>query len=257
MVIVAFGLALAAVIMTNLYIGFQQSGNLNTFEVYTLTRSVESGDKFKNNDWQPLILPAKLKPHFEALGAMSRSDITSWVNKERFERPARRGAPLTHNMFIADGSRLLDVMVQPGTRHMDLPVNWRLVPAGVRPGVRIDLEANLDTGRGIPEVILIMESVKVVGVNRLTLESEQLTHASRRDGLRGSIKKITIQVKPEQSSTLSLIEKIAIGDFELRLRNPDDQTRRLDVPPGAINPEVLDLLNQLREQPATARRYRR
>jgi hypothetical protein len=77
------------------------------------------------------------------------------------------------------------------------------------------------------------------------MQAEHTARSARRN--RSLIRKITIEVEPHLATTLSMIEKIAIGDFELRLRNPDDATRRLKgVPPGQINPQLVDLLNELR-----------
>ncbi len=245
LVLIALALAVAAVVMTNLYIAYHSDVRERSFDVYVLTRSVKAGDSFKKEDWRTVSFPEKFEPHFDALGAMNQRDLASWVDKERFRRPARRGAPLTYDLFTSLSEAPLDVTVQKGMVHMDLPVNGRLVPAGVRPGVQVDIEAHLDSGKGIPEVMLVMESVKVVGVDRATMQAEHTARSARRN--RSLIRKITIEVEPHLATTLSMIEKIAIGDFELRLRNPDDATRRLKgVPPGQINPQLVDLLNELR-----------
>lgn len=256
LVILALALAVVAVIVTNLYIAsIRRDVELRSFDIFLLTRTVKPGDKFKAGDYEAQRVPEKYKDSFVALGAvLERKTLATYVGPERFERAAQSGALLTHALFTSEGEALLDLTIERGKRYMDLPVNGRLVPAGIRPGVRVDIEATIHTGQSVPRVFLVVEMVKVVGVDRQTIAGESAATARSRQR---RISTITIQVKPEQGTQLSMVEKIMAGDFELRLRHPDDRDLRLPVPPGEINPEVLDMIGQKRRQPSTQHRTNR
>lgn len=253
LIFMAIALALVAVIVTNVYIAsIRRDVEMRSFDVFVLTRTVKPGDKFKADDFATQHVPERFKKNFMALGAvLEEKTLATYVETERFERAAQEGALLTHALFTSESAGLLDVTIDPGHRYMDLPVNGRLVPAGIRPGVDVDIEATIHTGEGVPRVLLVVEKVKVVGVDRQTIVAETTATAASRHR---RISKITIQVKPEQGTQLSMVEKIMSGDFELRLRHPSDNQLRLSVPPGEINPIVLDLIGTKRRQPPDRRR---
>ena len=63
--------------------------------------------------------------------------------------------------------------------------------------------------------------------------------------------------KPQDATNLAMIERLAVGDFEIQIRPPGD-TKLVKIPPpsadSGINPAVIDLLRKrLGEAPAVKR----
>jgi len=238
LVIVALSLALLAVILTNVYIGMVRSqADADRITVYTLTRTVYPGDKLDEDDVQPKPFPGEFEQTF-----------SNRVKPESLElrigtvirRTAEQGAPLTHDLFTEPEDRDIDLRITPGMRLYALPVNNRTVPGNLRPGMIVDLEAPFRVAGTQTLVLPVMEQVKVMAVGKRDIADETASDRGRSRPIT-SFDTISIQLTPEQATQMSMIQRLTVGDFDLHLRNPGDETTP-KIPAGGINPRILEML---------------
>ena len=115
-----------------------------------------------------------------------------------------------------------------------------MLPGNLQPGMFVDIEAPFSVVDGGSTVLPVMEYVRVLAVGNVSIVDQESTRGGRPRNP-GSYRTISIEVEPNQATDLSMIQKIAIGDFELHLRNPADQSTP-KIRAGGINPEVLRLI---------------
>lgn len=255
LVIVAFAVALLAVIVLNFYIAqVKRSVDQAAFDIHVLTRSVLPGDKLKKGDVKVVRVPNSFKASMDDLGAMSEDELNIRIDSsEVIQQSAAAGDIATFRLFLSpQGRRDFDKNIKEGRRLVSLPVNSRTAPGVLREGMVVDLEAPFNTGDGIAVTLPVMERVRVVAVGTRTVYDDSVTSSRARAG--GSFNSITLEVLPEEATALSMIERIASGDFEIQIRNPSD-TGTPKIKTGSINPQVLDIISsKRREAPPAPRR---
>ena len=240
MVIIAAVVALAAVIVVNLYVAMvKRQVNQGQFTVYKLTTALKPGDKLKEKDVIAVPMPKKYRGSFEGMvleePGSGNASLTAQLGS-RIKVPARRNQFLTYDLFTNPGDVPLDTKISPNMRLVALPVNPRTLPGNLQPGMNVDIEA-LFPG-GTLNVMPVMENVEVFSVGSRSIADEETT-AGRTSR---SFSTISLQVTPEEATNLEKIKKLVLGDFELHLRNPNDNSTP-NIPDGGINPAVLRLLN--------------
>jgi Flp pilus assembly protein CpaB len=247
LLILSMGLALVAVIAVNLYIiHIKKEVEGESFKIYTLNRTVRPGTKLSSADVKEVLMPRKYEGTFfgpGGIGAVDSMDLNSKLAKgEVFLRPAEQNEFLTHKLFTSDDSVKLTTTISNGQRLVFLPINSKMVPGNLSPGMFVDIEAPFSRNGAIPDVLTIMERVQVKAVGNRTVADE--VDSSGRPRPLGSYQGISIEVSPREATQLSEIERLAVGEFEIHLRNPGDQgTPKLPGTLG-INKEVLDMVDK-------------
>jgi|GEM_PF-2161476 len=243
LVLVAALMAIVSVVLTNLYIDRIRSNvESNTFTVYVLKVPAREGDRIRKQDVEAAKVPDTpvFRQAFESLGAITTDHLETRVQRrEQFRRRANSGELLTYNLFNEDESNDIDRKITEGMRLIEIPVNSRNVPGALRVGAYVDIEAAFQTDRGI-EVLPVMEYVKVIALGTRTAYQSP----DERDAkpLR-SFRSMTIEVTPEQATMMSMLERMAIGEFDLHLRNPGDISR-VKIPDGGVNPLLQKMIRE-------------
>ncbi len=247
LLILSMGLALVAVIAVNLYIiHVKKEVEGESFKIYTLNRTVRPGTKLSMADVKDVLMPKKYEGTFfgpGGIGAVDAMDLNSKLAKgEVFLRGAEQNEFLTHKLFTTDDSTRLVQTITPGQRMVFLPINSKMVPGNLSPGMYVDIEAPFSRGGAIPDVMIIMERVQIKAVGNRTVADE--VDSSGRPRPMGSYLGISIEVTPREATQLSEIERLAAGEFELHLRSPiDNDTPKLRGTLG-INKDVLDMVEK-------------
>jgi Flp pilus assembly protein CpaB len=247
LLIVSLGLALVAVVAVNLYIfHVKREVEGDSFTVYTLTRTIRPGSKLSQADVKPVPMPSKYINTFfgpSGIGAVDKLDFDSKLAKgELFLRAAEQNEFLTHKLFTTDESYKLTTTISPGQRLVFLPINSKMVPGTLAPGMFVDSEARFSKGGAIPDVLTVMERVQVKAVGSKTIADE--VDGSGRPRAMGSYQGISIEVSPKEATQLSEIERLAAGEFEIHLRNPIDTLTPKITGTLGINPEVLSMVEK-------------
>jgi Flp pilus assembly protein CpaB len=249
LVLVAAALAIVAVVLLNLYIvAVKRQNQSKMLTRYELLATLRPGEKLQAKDLKPVKVPEQFEQAFSRF--ISDADIALKFG-QTVRRPAYSGELLAYDVFKEAQGADLDQEITPGFRLYALPVNSRGIIGGLRPGMFVDIEAPFHAagggGEGTPIVLPIMERVKLKTVGGRSIADEAAGEAARRAG---SFQTVGIEVTPQATDKLSMIQKMAVGEFELILRNPaDDRLIKIPNPdPDTfINPAVLKLL------PTTAR----
>jgi Flp pilus assembly protein CpaB len=249
LVVIAVAVAVVAVILMNVYVSMaRREAREGEFIVYRLNRAVQAGDRLNERDVEAVAVPQRFRSAFA--NAVDADGLTTRVGSA-FERAANSSDVLTYDLFVAPEGDELDRLVGRDMRLVALQVNSSSLPGTLRPGMFVDIEAPFASQGALPNVLPVMERVKVLAVGRRSVVDQSSGSGSSRGGSMGSYSTISIEVTPQQATELSMVQKIAAGDFELHLRNPGDMGTP-KIPTGGINPEVLRLV----EQPALSTRNR-
>jgi len=240
-VIIALVLALVAVVLVNLYVAMiKRQAHEGEFVVYKLVTSYKPGQKLSKKDVKPVNIPQRFMDSFEGAVMEESSDdhqaLTALVGS-RLLSPARRNQFLTHDLFTDPHLTEMDTRITPNMRLVPLPVNPRTLPGSLQPGMFVDIEAQFPGGS--LNVLPVMERVEVFAVGSRTVRGD----ASSNRRSQRSFTSISIQVSPDDATSLEKIKKLVIGDFELHMRNPADNTTP-KIPEGGINPQVLKLIDR-------------
>ena len=248
--IVAVLLAIVAVVLTNFYIEMiRREVTEQGFNVYKLTNAMKVGAQLDKKYVQAVAVPSKFESSFRDLGAINDTDLKLYLtDKAPFERPAREGALLVYDMFTAESDRNLDQLIKSGKRWVSLPVNSRTLPGALRVGMFVDIEGSFSVGSALPATLPVMERVEVKALGTRAILDNQDT--SRRTSAR-RYQTITIEVPPEDATTLSMVQQLLVGEFELHLRNPADELRP-KIPEGGINPLIVDMVIRRQRMPGPA-----
>lgn len=234
LILVALTLAIAAVIITNVYIAqVKKKVQGESFVVYRLTRSVKPGHRLARQDVQEVQMPQQFQDSFR--GFVDQTGLESRVG-DTIRRAADQNEFLTYQLFTIPDTVNDANQITAGMRLVAIPVNSRTAPGALRPGMFVDIEAPFDTGGVIPIVMPVMERVKVMAMGSL-MEGDESTGSRTLSTYRT----ITVELSPEEATHMAMIKLAASGDFELQLRNPTDPELR-KIKRGGINPEVLELV---------------
>jgi Flp pilus assembly protein CpaB len=246
LVAIALVVALLAVVLINVYLGMVRSAaEPGSFLVFRLQTRLEPGDKLQQRDVEAVRVPKQFSEAFQDAVQADENGEPMRLG-ETIRQPAAMNEVITYDLFQEPDDQRLDVRIASGQRAIALPVEPRHVPGGLEPGMHVDIEAPFASDHG-EDVLPVMERVKVLMVGDRGAHDRR----SGRSGLSG-LATISIEVSPEEATQLTEIEKLAVGPFELHLRNPaDENTPKLDS--RGINPKVLKKL----EDTTTARQPRR
>lgn len=249
LVLVAAILAAAAVVLMSLYIeDIRRKGRESSFTIYVLTKTMRVGDKLRLRDLEPVLVPNQFIEGFKKIGVIlkdaDRDDLAPRMG-DTIKKTVPQGSLLVFEVF-----QEIDVneAVQPrkGKRHLALPVNSKTVPGTLRPGMYVDIVGTFVTPSG-RLVKPVMERVKVVAVGQRTVADES---GSRRRTPMGHFNSIDVEVKPDEAINLSIIQRLAIGGFEVYTRNAADEDHP-GIFGGGINPQVLELIESTVTSPAS------
>jgi Flp pilus assembly protein CpaB len=244
------------VVLNYFYVENVRKGeNEKSFNVFIATRSLKPGDRLKERDAEAIQLPRRFEQSFVRMGAMTDSDMASVYDKEQVKRSVPSGTILIHNHFVEPtDARELDLNITNGMREVSLPVNSRTISGVLRAGMWVDIEAPFQVGGSLPLVMPVLERVQLKAVGSQSAADADQGGRSRSPS---SYHTITIEVTPKDATSLAMIERLAVGDFEIQIRPPGD-TKLVKIPPpsadSGINPAVMDLLRRrLGEPPAPKR----
>ncbi|MEZ6189943.1 MAG: RcpC/CpaB family pilus assembly protein [Phycisphaerales bacterium] len=241
LVIIAAVIAVVAVIVVNLYVAMiKRQVHEGEFTVYRLVTTLKPGDKLASKDVKAVPMPRKYRDSFDGMvleeSGEGDASLTAQVGL-RIKLPARRNQFLTYDLFTDPSDIELDTRINPNMRLVALPVNPRTLPGSLQPGMSVDIEAQFPGGN--LNILPVMENVEVfsVGTRSIADDSTDAGRATR------NFTTISLQVTPDEATNLEKIKKMVIGDFELHLRNPSDNSTP-KIPDGGINPAVLRLIER-------------
>ena len=250
LMIVAVLLAVVAVLLTNFYIEMiRREVTEKGFKVYKLTKPLSRDTPLEKKHVEPVAVPKKFAASFRSLNTINEIDLKIYLaERAPLQRSAKEGELLTYEMFTSEGGRNLDQNIRKGKRWVSLPINSRTVPGALRPGMFVDIAGTFPTGGSLPETLPVMELVKVEALGtRVAVASENDT---RRSAAR-RYQTLTIEVTPEEAAKLTEVQKLLEGEFDLLLRNPDDNERP-NIPNGGVNPVLVDLVLRRQRMAAPA-----
>lgn len=207
-----------------------------TFTVYRLSRSLQPGDKVQNidRDLQAVRVPTDFEDAFST--AISPENVNSYLGQE-IMRPVTAGDVLMYSLYTPLGGSPDDTLIRPGYRKISLPVNYRLVPKDLRPGMFVDLSGSFPLGGDSATVVWIMDRVKVLAVGSHTLADEETEAGRTRRS--NNFRTIDIEVLPDEALQLFMIHNMAVGDMHISERNPSDRNVRAE---GQINPALIEMI---------------
>ncbi|WP_432797005.1 Flp pilus assembly protein CpaB [Poriferisphaera sp. WC338] len=253
LVIVAVVLALVVTLLNFLYIQAERKKvSEQTVTVYRFKRPMKAGDTVSPDDLRASPLPKSYQSSFSEayVDETGKDDVLMTADGRRLVRPVRENEVLSSSVFTDQAYDRIDQKIAVGKRLIALPVNHKTLPAVLRPGMYVDIEAPFARrNRGV-SVLPVMEYVRVLAVGKKSILDEKAETSGKLSRL-GSYSTISIEVTPEQATQFSRIQRIATGAFELHLRPPSDRERPKIVD-GGINPNVIELLSQA--TPTTASR---
>lgn len=238
LVVIALIVAIAAVVLVNVYIEIvRRHAQPGGFTIYRLNRAVRPGDKLNER----MVDPIRVSEQFEDAynNAVGEEGLPAYLG-EPFQRSASANDPLTSNLFIAPDDDEIDRQISPQKRLIAIPVNSKHMEDVLRPGMYVDIEAPFPGSGTMPNVLPVMELVQIMAVGDRSVIDEESADASQR-GRGGRYSHILIEVAPIEATQFSKITKLATGDYELHLRRPGDSDRP-KIPDGGINPRVLQLI---------------
>jgi hypothetical protein len=244
-VVAALSMALVAVVVLSVYIqGVKDQVASKQFTVFVLTRSVTPNSPMKD-DWKEIFIP-DTKDFREAFeeglqAIMTEGTLKSKVQAgDKYEVSAASGSIITHVLFDKS-NRSKDLAVEDGKVRIAIPIKSKTTPGGLRPGEYVDLAAPIQTGGDIPQVMIVMENLKVKAIGTHTLTDEGSSSGSRSNR---SYSTVSFDVDQAIAVRLSTIEKMvrATGEFEIYIASA---SRPPSWDGGGINPRVMEVLEQL------------
>lgn len=239
LVIIAAVVGVLAVVMVNIYIAMiKRQVQQGEFAVYRLVTNLNPGDKLKESNVKAVAMPKKYRSSFEGMvieDSPGDDDKLTALLNERVRSAAQRNQFLSHDLFADAHGTPLDTKISSNLRLIALPVNPKTLPGNLQPGMFVDIEALFPGGN--LNILTVLERAEVFSVGTRSIAEE--SQASDRNQRRFTT--ISLQVTPEEATALEKIKKLVIGDFELHLRNPNDNSTP-KIPDGGLNPAVLRLL---------------
>ncbi len=244
-VIAALAMALVAVIILSIYIqGVKDQVAAKQFTVFVLNENVSRNDPIKRKDWESYKIPDT--PEFDAAfrkgikAVMSEDELIVKVKAgDRYEVDAARGSIITHVMFDKE-NRSKELEVEAGKVRIALPVQSKTTPGGLRPGDFVNIAAPIETGGAVPEMMVVMEIVKIKAIGTQTYTEG----GSDSDRKIRNYSTVSIDVDQATAVKLSTLEKMvrAIGEFELFITS---QKQKISWQGGGINPDVLKHMEKM------------
>ncbi|MEM1107513.1 MAG: hypothetical protein AAGH99_02370 [Planctomycetota bacterium] len=236
LVVVALLIALAAVVLVNLYVlSVKKAAEEGEFQFFRLRVTKDIGEPLELEDVQLVGVPESFRDAFLDVVEPNSQGQPLRLG-DSFTRRAEKGEPLTTRMFdnlTGDASRQL---ITKGLRGVSLPVVSKLLPDPLKAEMRVDILAPVRASGGRREIMAVIENVRVVSVGSRTIVDE-----NRGTRGRGSFETLTVEVTPEEAVLLEAItqEVQKTSVYSVLLRSPDDQRPKF-IPNGGLNPELLE-----------------
>src|SRR5690606_24479486 len=168
LVVVALGVALAAVIVVNLYVEqVKAQVRQDSFTLYRLNRSLRPGERFKLDFVDAVQWPKSFEGSAQGL---VRDDGAQARVGDEIRRFAEQGQFLRNDAFTAPALENDYRRPRIGMRFVKLKVNDEAVPGNLQPEMVVDIFAPFPSGTGVPEILPVMERVKVVAVGTRTAD---------------------------------------------------------------------------------------
>ena len=123
-----------------------------------------------------------------------------------------------------------------------IQVNPRRLPGYLRTNMVVNILAPFDTGNKT-EILPVLEKVRIRSVGAVTEAIEQ------QEGY-GSVRipnynTITVTLRPDQARDIEQISRIIVGEFDIQVRNPSDESNHFpETAGGRINPRVMTLVEE-------------
>ena len=244
MLVIAFALAIAAVIMVILYTQMLRAqATEGTVTVFTLARSVSAGDRLDiDRDINEQRIPERLQDAVQVglNPIIGGSELQSMV-EQPVQQSAARGSLITHRLFRAGDERGRQTP-EEGKVFIDIPLTPRHTVGNLRPESFINIHAPFPSGGGGPPRILpVLERVRVVYVGALGIDDVDGTRGTR------AFQNITIEIDEVDEIAMENIKRISrdYGDFSVTVRSGGG-SRRWQSRPGQpqVNPEVVELFRE-------------
>jgi Flp pilus assembly protein CpaB len=240
LVIIAAAVGLLAVILVNIYVAMvKRQAHEGEFAVYRLVTTLRSGDKLSQKNVKAITMPKRYRDSFEGMvieDSVGKDDALTALLGTRVKTPARRNQFLSFDLFTDPNDIELDTRISANLRLIALPVNPKTLPGNLQPGMYVDIEAQFPGGT--LNILPVLERVEVFSVG-----SRSIADDSEGSARNQRFTTISLQVTPQDATSLEKIKKLVIGDFELHLRNPSDNSTP-NIPDGGINPLVLRLVDR-------------
>jgi len=244
-VLIAIVVAIAAFILGNLYVSLvRQQARPGQLTIYRLNTSVEPQDTFDRTMVEATYIPADLEPSFP--GAITSRELMLNREGQRFMRRADFQSILTDELFDDRQRNRIDEQLSDGRVDKAIQVNPRRLPGYINKlgNLRVNILAAFDVGGRI-EIIPIMERVEVRSIGSIT--AEDVVDAGVTGPRSLNFSNITIAVTPQQARDLERISRVIVGEFDIQIRNPNDQTVHFqETRNEQINPRALEFVEQAR-----------
>ncbi|MBI1373307.1 MAG: Flp pilus assembly protein CpaB [Phycisphaera sp.] len=234
LVLVAVGMGLLTVILTNLYITQKTKAiEGQTVTVYRIIKPLEVGHKLKEKDLRTHEIPEQYADSLIGVVIDKKGDRSTMrlQLEKRVMRPARENEYLSYDMF-QDSGTIPEESIPTDHKAVPIPVDARGGVSGLlKPGMWIDILATIPEAGKVPQTAVVIERVKVLTVGRSTVDSGRMST---------SFSSITVALKgPEAVQIVAIAERVGKDGFNIVVRRPDDTVTQYQ---GKVNPDVLTKL---------------
>lgn len=232
LVVVALGLGLLVALISALYTAnIRAKAQADMQTVWRLKLSVSVDEVFSVKKHAATVdLPRVAIEHMTDV-ITDKSVLGNWEGQP-FKRAGTEGEMISTGLFQDSGSLSGTIKkIDPENRLCSLPINGRTAPAGLRPGMEVDLLVTITAPGQLPATHLAMEKVMVRGVG---------TNTNETGGTTRSYSSITVEVNPDEAVALVAISnspQVSAQGFALLIRPPNVTPKSLGV-----STKVLDIL---------------
>ena len=231
LVVVAIGLGLLVALISALYTAnVRKQAAADMEPVWSFVRPKDADEKFDmNRDVERKMIPRV------ALDSMNDVIVKESTLRNQHEqilrRPVQDGEFLSLQMFNTPEGTIDTKRIALDKSACALPINGRTAPAGLKPGMLVDILVTITPPGQLPQTYAVMGMVKVIGVGSQTDEG---------GGTSRSYSSITVEVSPEEAKAMVAVAgspQISSQGFSLLIRHPNSPRTSTGV-----NSKVLDIL---------------
>lgn len=231
LVVVAIGLGLLVALISALYTANVRKQAAAEMEpVWRFVRAKDSDEKFDmNRDVREELLPSvALKSMTDVI--VKRRTLEN-QHGQILRRPVQDGEFLSMKMFENAEGTIDTKRIALDKAACALPINGRTAPAGLKPGMLVDILVTITPPGQLPQTYAVMGMVKVIGVGSQTDEGGGTTR---------SYSSITVEISPDEAKAMVAVAgspQISSQGFSLLIRHPNSTRTSTGV-----NTKVLDIL---------------
>lgn len=241
LVLIAIVVAVAAFILGNLYVSLvRQQAMPGQTTIYRLNQTVRPGDVFDPDMVDAFNIPSALATSFP-----DAINIPAQMYNREGQTIRRRGNHLevfTTRLFDDSDRDRPDQGITREFVDKAIQVNPRRLPGYMRTDMVVNILAPFDTGNKI-EILPVLEKVRIRSVGAVTADIEEEQGFGR---VRiPNYNTITVTLRPDQARDIEQISRIIVGEFDIQVRNPSDESNHFsETAGGRINPRVLTLVEE-------------